>query len=313
MSAPQGTLHEPAAPAREAAPAALHPTHPFRWSLRRELWENRSAYLAPAGVGAFAVVALVIHAITMPSHMPGMLANDPGAPGSASVTYRVAALLMLATAFVTGAFYCLEALNAERRDRSILFWKSLPVSDRVTVLAKVSIPLLVLPAVTFVVTVAMHLTLVLLSAVALLLNGAGVGPLWRELRLPELWPVLLYCTVAMTLWHAPVHAFLLLVSGWARRTAALWAVLPLLAIGVLEKLTMDTAHFAGMVQYRLLGFYTESFGPSPDAVRRAIPFHADTSFTPGRFLSAPALWLGLVVAAVLLAGAMRMRRYREPV
>ena len=45
------------------------------------------------------------------------------------------------TAMVVGLFYCLDALNGERRDRSILFWKSLPVSDTTAVLAKASIPL----------------------------------------------------------------------------------------------------------------------------------------------------------------------------
>ncbi|HEX5872079.1 MAG TPA: hypothetical protein VFY65_16735, partial [Longimicrobium sp.] len=81
-------LDPPAAEAREVAPAAVARTRPFYWSLRRELWENRSVYLAPLGVGAFAVAALVIHAITMPSHMPGLLANDPANPQAATGTYR---------------------------------------------------------------------------------------------------------------------------------------------------------------------------------------------------------------------------------
>ncbi|HEV3050316.1 MAG TPA: hypothetical protein VGX50_08420, partial [Longimicrobium sp.] len=199
-----------------------------RWSLRRELWENRAIYLAPLGVGAFTVVALLIHAITMPSHMPGMLANDPLNTGSASITYRMVALLMLASSFITGAFYSLQALSSERRDRSILFWRSMPVSDLTTVLAKASVPLVVLPLITFAVILAAHLILFLLSVLALALNGHGPGALWRELRFLRLWPALLYATAAMSLWHAPIHGFLMLASGWARRTAVLWAVLPLL-------------------------------------------------------------------------------------
>lgn len=309
MSAPSAVL-PPEAVDTPATPAATRPTRPFRWSLRRELWENRAAYLAPAGVGAFAVVALVIHALTMPSHMPGMLANDPANTGPASVTYRVAMLLMLATALITGAFYSLEALGSERRDRSILFWKSMPVSDRVTVLAKASIPLAVLPAVTFAVVVAMHVTLFLLSALALLINGHGVGPLWTELQLFRTWGTLAYALVAMTLWHAPVYAFLLLVSGWARRTAALWAVLPLLAVGVLEKLTMDTNTVANFVVHRLVGWYHEAF---VHRTTDGVPFGRGDALTPGRFLDTPGLWVGLVFAAVFLAAAARLRRHREPV
>jgi ABC-2 type transport system permease protein len=307
MNALSNPVAEPEVHAAPAAPAAPPRTRPFYWSLRRELWENRSIYLAPAGVAAFAVVALVVHAITMPSHMPGMLANDPGNVGSTSITYRVAALLMLITAFVVGAFYSLEALSAERRDRSILFWKSLPVSDLVTVLAKVCIPLVVLPLVTFAAIVAMHLALLLLSTGALLVMGHSAAPLWGEVQPLRMWPALLYGLAAMALWHAPIHAFLLLVSGWARRTAVLWAVLPLLALGLLEKLTMDTLHVRAFVVHRLIGWYPEAYAIGGTV---HVPFPPRT---PGRLLATPDLWIGLALAAVFVAAAVRLRRYREPI
>lgn len=300
----------PEAEARASAPAAEQRTRPFRWSVRRELWENRSIYLAPAGVAAFAVVALVIHVLTMPSHMPGMLGNEPASQGSASTTYRIATILLLATAFITGAFYCLEALSSERRDRSILFWKSLPVSDLTTVLAKASLPLVVLPLVTLAGIVAMQLTLLLLSAVALLVQGQGVAPLWRELQLLRMWAMLPWAVAAAALWHAPVYGFLLLVSGWARRTAALWAILPLLAVGVIEKLTMDTTSVAVAVLDRLVGWYDVAFAGHAGA---SIPFGPAVSPTPGRFLATPGVWIGLLLAAVFIAGSARMRRHREPI
>jgi ABC-2 type transport system permease protein len=309
MNALSNAVLEPAVDAPEIAPAPLAPTRPFYWSLRRELWENRSIYLAPFGVGAFAVAALVIHAVTMPSHMPGMLANDPANPGSAPVTYRVAALLMLITAFIVGAFYCLEALSSERRDRSILFWKSLPVSDLTTVLAKASVPLAILPLFTFVAIAAMHLVLLLLSSTALLVQGHSAAPLWGAVQPVRMWIGLLYALVAMVLWHAPIHGFLLLVSGWARRTAVLWAVLPLLALGVLEKLTMDTEKVGMFVAHRLIGWYPQAFAV---AARDGMPFDPRSSFTPGGFLATPDLWIGLVAAAVFIAVAVRLRRYRAP-
>jgi ABC-2 type transport system permease protein len=310
MKATSGAVPEPAIGARGDANAAAAHVRPLYWSVRRELWENRSIYLAPVGVAVFAVVGLVIHVLTMPTHMPGVLANDPAVSGTAGISYRVAALLMLATAFVIGAFYCLEALGSERRDRSILFWKSLPVSDLTTVLSKAGIPLVVLPLIALAAIMAMQLTLLLLSTVALLVQGQGPGTLWGEVQLFRMWLALLYSMVLITLWHAPVYAFLLLVSGWARRTAVLWAVLPLLALGVLEKLTMDTLHVAAFVQHRLVGWYAQAF-----AVRapESVPFDPLTQLTPGRFLVMPGLWIGLALAVVFLAAAVRLRRYREPV
>lgn len=310
MSAPPLAAAQPEAAPRRAAPRVAAPTRPYYWSVRRELWENRFIYLAPLGVAAFAVVGLVIHGITMPSHLPGMLAADPATPGSAPVTYRVAATLMLLTAFITGAFYCLEALNSERRDRSILFWKSLPVSDRTTVLAKAVLPLVILPAVTFVVIVAMQAVMLLLSAVVLLAQGGSPAALWREVAPLRLWPAVLYAVAAMALWHAPIYAFLLMVSGWARRTAALWAVLPVLALVALEKLAMNGSSVWEVVKYRLFGWYLEGF------TARAsdhLPFHPQQALTAERLLGAPALWLGLAFAVACLAVAVRLRRHREPI
>lgn len=310
MSPESAAVLEPRLRSPDAAAAALPRTRPFRWSVRRELWENRSIYLAPLAVATFAVVALVIHGVTMPSHMAGMLANDPASQGTASPIYRISALLMLVTAFLVGAFYSLEALNGERRDRSILFWKSLPVSDLTTVLAKASLPLVVVPLLTFAAIVAMHLALLLLSTAALLVEGQSAARLWGEVQPLRSWLALLYAVGAMTLWHAPIHAFLLLMSGWARRTAALWAVLPLVAVGLLEKLIFDTLHVAAAVQYRLIGWYGEAF-----AVHGAesVPFRATTALSPGRFLATPGLWVGLVLAAVFIAGAVRLRRLRGPI
>ncbi|MFL5540048.1 MAG: ABC transporter permease [Longimicrobiaceae bacterium] len=300
---------EPAAEAREGAPAAERAVRPLYWSVKRELWENRSIHLAPLAVAVFLAVALAVHGATMPSHLPGMLGTDPAQPGSASALYRGMAVLMMAIAFVTGAVYCMDALSGERRDRSILFWKSLPVSDRTTVLAKAAVPLVVLPLVTLAAVVALHLVLFLLSAAVLLAQGRSVAALWGELHLLSLWPALAYALAAAALWHAPIYAFLLLVSGWARRTAALWAVLPVLALGVLEKLTMNTLHVAAWVTHALIGWYGAAFAPY---ARERTPFHPLTSPAPGSFLATPWLWIGLALAVAFVLAAARLRRYRAP-
>ena len=87
------------------------------------------------------------------------------------------------TTFVVGVFYCLDALHGERRDRSILFWKSLPVSDLTTVLSKASIPLVVLPLLTFAITVVTQWIMLLLSSAVLLGSGLSVATLWTQLSL----------------------------------------------------------------------------------------------------------------------------------
>src|SRR5688500_17749162 len=108
--------------------------------------------------------------------------------------------------------YSLDALHGERRDRSILFWKSLPVSDRTTVLAKAAIPLVVLPVLVAAIVGATQLSMLLVSTVALLADVSSLSAVWGRLPLLRLWLAVAYALVASTLWLSPLYAWLLLVS-----------------------------------------------------------------------------------------------------
>src|SRR5207237_618928 len=236
-------------------------TQPMYWSVRRELWENRSIYVAPLIVAVVVLFGFLVSTIGMPERRQAVLLLDPAHQRAAiGAPYDVAAMMLIFTAFIVGVFYCLDALHGERRDRSILFWKSLPVSDLTTVLSKASIPLVVLPLLTFTITVAMQLIMLLLSSAVLLGSGLNVATLWTQLSFVQMSLLLLYHLVTVhALWPAPIYAWLLLVSGWARRAAFLWAVLPLLAIGVFEKIVFHTSHFAAMLGNRLSGGGAEAF------------------------------------------------------
>src|SRR5207247_499338 len=123
-------------------------------------------------------------------------------------------------------------------ERSILFWKSLPVSDLTTVLSKTSVPLVVLPLVSFAVIVATQFMMLLISTAALLPSGLAATT-WANFNLLQQSLVLLYGLIAIALWHAPIYGWALLVSGWVRRATFLWAVLPLLGIAFFEKITFN--------------------------------------------------------------------------
>jgi ABC-2 type transport system permease protein len=298
------------------APATMSPTRPMYWSVRREMWENRSIYIAPLAAAGVFMLGFLISLIWLPHSMRDILVLDPAhQPAVLARQYSHAAMLLTLTVFLVGIFYCLDALHSERRDRSILFWKSLPVSDLTTVLSKASIPLLVLPLLVLAIVVTMQLTMRLLSTAVLLLSGVGAGPLWTRLPLFQMELVSLYGLIVLALWHAPIYCWLLLVSGWARRATFLWAVLPLLAICVVEKIAFNTSYFVSLLlKDRLFGFAAAAFdltaqgGAPVDA--HFIPL---TQLAPGRFLSSPGLWLGLAAAAALLAAAVRLRRYQGPI
>src|SRR5438874_7588667 len=281
-------------------------TRPFSWSVRREVWENRSIYIAPVIVAVVVLFGFLVSTIGQPERRQAVLLLDPArARAAIEAPYNMAAIMLILTAFIVGVFYCLDALYGERRDRSILFWKSLPVSDLTTLLSKATIPLVILPLVTFAIVIATHLVMLLWTSVLLITHGMSPGSTWTHVALFRNSLVLLYGLAAIALWHAPIYGWALLVSGWARRATFLCAVVPLLAIGFFEKITFGTSHFASMLKDRLMGFAPKAF---------AFTMHSIDSptLTPGQYLSSPGLWLGLLFAAVFIAAAIRLRRYRGP-
>ena len=292
------------------APVAISPARRMYWSVRRELWESRWIYIAPLAVAALILIGFLISAIHLPETMRAALALDPMQQHDLiQKPYDLAALLIMGATFIVAVFYCLDALHSERRDRSILFWKSLPVSDLTTVLSKASIPIVALPLITFAVTVVTQWIMLLLNTAVLMGSGVSVTALWRHLPLWHMSLMLLYHLLAIHgFWYAPFYGWLLLVSVWARRVPFLWAALPLLVIGVLEKIAFNTSHFAGMLGYRIGG---GSGGAASTA--GSMSMDSLTQLSPGRFLISPGLWGGLVVAALFIAAAVRLRRYREPI
>ena len=297
------------------APATLAATRPFYWSVRRELWENRSIYIGPLVGAGVMLLAFLYTLIGLPRSLRELAARAPAQQRAELVMpYGHATMLIVLAAFLVGVLYCLDALYGDRRDRSILFWKSLPVSDLTTVLAKASIPLVVLPVLVFVITVATHLIMLLLSTGVLLVSGANAAMLWARLPLVQVELVLAYALIANALWHAPIYGWLLLVSAWARRAALLWALFPPLAICLFEKIAFNTAHFASLLHYRLLGWFMQAFAAAPpDYVPVDPHFIPLTQLTPGRFLTTPGLWIGLAFAALFIGAAVRLRRDRGPI
>jgi ABC-2 type transport system permease protein len=122
--------------------------------------------------------------------------------------------------------------------------------------------------------------------------------------------MLLYHLVTVhILWHAPIYGWLILVSGWARRAAFLWAVLPPAAICVVEKLAFNSSHFAAWLLYRFAGGPESSTMPGASEIDPMMLTH----LSPGRFLTTPGLWMGLAVAAAFFVAAAQQRRYRGPI
>jgi ABC-2 type transport system permease protein len=216
-------------------------------------------------------------------------------------------------------FYCLAALYDDRRDRSILFWKSLPVSDRMTVLSKVITAVCVAPVITIAIGTAVSLLVLLLGATVSAFNGVNLfAALFTS---PNLYLAPLYLVGLLPvyiMWAIPTVGWLLMVSSWARSKVFLWAVgTPLIlvvllkwfnfVIGQFSDRVIDTHWFVENVIVRGLG------GLIPGLW---LPLTVEDprllgSQMHGLSLATPGVWGGVLAGALMIAAAIRLRRWRD--
>jgi ABC-2 type transport system permease protein len=300
-------LEASAVPTRSPAPS------PFFWSVRCELWHSRWIVLGPLAAAIMLLAGYLFSTLARPSRFGALLALDAVRRHNAiGAPYALAVAMVALGAFPIGMLYSLVALRGERRDRSILFWKSLPVSDETTVLSKAAVVFVVLPVVVFAVTMVVHAAMLMIASGALIVTGGNPVALWRELPLPGRLVVFLYGIGTLAVQYAPIYAWLLMVSAWATRLAALWAFLPPYGIVIAEKMMFGHSRFEDLLRDLVIGAFTRSFALDPSISTMPV-IDRVAQLAPAALFGRPAVWIGLALATVFLSLAIRARRDREPV
>ncbi len=298
--------------------------------IRRELIEHRSSWAVTSVFGALFVLAALLAAVGL-VRVGGMDTGltlgeiaediDPAVfyPGLHVMLMSIAAILNVVMTFVV-FFYLLDALYAERKDRSILFWKSLPVSDLQVVGAKYLTGVAAIPLLTLAVFLVTAVLVLLIGAAGLGTGGADVGTLLSTapIALGRVTVMLLYTLAFQALWFLPIHGWLLLVSAFAKRAVLGWALLPPVLLIVAERTLLGTRVFAEMLGHRVVGGYELAFSGERHGVMMdggggvvaTLPTLGEF-FTPGRLVSAPSLWVGIAIGLLFLAGAIWLRRWRD--
>ena len=294
-----------------ADPLALSWRRVFYWAVRRELWEYRSLVVAPIVVAAFGLFGGLMTTAWLPSVLTKVAAGSEPKSGLMGPYSFIAGATMM-TSFFVAVFYTTNALCSERRDRTLLFWKSLPVSDRTTVLAKATVPIFIAPAIAFAVILAFQLALAAWSTFIAVATGHDPALLWSRLRFDMMWLVLPYGLFVDALWTAPAFAYLLAISAWARRVPFLWAAAPIVAPAMIEAMVSTAGYktigFNAFIGRRLFGGLSEAFSIQGGG---KAPVHAVSQVDPLRTFTSLDLWGGLVVAVLFLAAAIWLRRRRE--
>jgi ABC-2 type transport system permease protein len=303
--------------------------------VRREFWENRSFWLVPLWTGG------IVTALGMIAVIKVMLGFSSGGGAAADFSFdnvpdmrdmapeAIGAYIRVMAAFVWGLFdiamqivvffYMLDSVYGDRRDRSVLFWRSMPVSDTRTVLAKFATAIIVSTGITFVSVVVFQLVFL----VPQLILGAYVGAhTWVLLAHPgdfiQSWLYVAYALVVQTLWFMPYYGWQLFCSSWAKRVPFLWAVLvPLLAM-LAEAILFRSSHFLHVFFGHSVDWMHYAFQADPETLFRN---HGDVdslgglvSFASvGRLLTTVNLWVGFTIAACFTYGAIWLRRKRSEI
>ncbi|HYL03906.1 MAG TPA: hypothetical protein VEU54_10870 [Steroidobacteraceae bacterium] len=302
------------APGAPAPSAARPPLAVLVMLVRRELWENRALWIAPLAVAALMLLGALV--ATVKYRLPGAdLSDDHGTHEGMSM-YAVAqgfvSTPLSAVTLIVLVFYLLDCLYAERKDRSILFWKSLPVSDGLTVLSKLLVALVIVPLAVFALGLLLSLLFTGIWELDAALGRVPSIPGWDLIGWLRAELALLLCLLVAALWYAPCAAYLLVVSAWARRSPFLWMLLPPLAAQILERVAFGTHYLASFIAYRLFGIWPELFAHMHFGHGRAFALasaldqlHLGAAFTDLD------LWLGVLAAAAFAFAATRIRRYRD--
>jgi ABC-2 type transport system permease protein len=314
------------------------------WLVRREFWEHKGMFFwAPIIVGLvltafigasvlYGTVAsrgththVTVNGMSVEAVPPEARAEMAHAMASGYMAVSAPLFLMLGVVLF---FYCLGAMYDERRDRSILFWKSLPISDQMTVLSKVVAALLVAPLITIAVATLVSVTVLLLGAAGMAVKGMNLfGVL---LSTPEFYTTpfkVLGLLPVYVLWALPTIGWLLMVSSWARSKVFLWAVgVPLLAI-VAVKLVNHQYGFGWNVDWFIQHVVLRTLGSlfpgvwlaferiTPEQLASVTSPHTlDTGAVflhSWAILGQPALWVGALAGGAMIFAAMRLRRWRD--
>ncbi len=295
--------------------------------IKREIWEHRSIYITPvaiASIVSLSVLAMLVFASGFAKELDiaifgaSNLAGEGERKAALTAFFVGTSWLFLVGLAILTVFYCLDSLYGERKDKSILFWRSLPITDAETVLSKLLTAVFVLPVVAALGIIATHLVNLIITSAWVSMKGGDAGLLiWGSVPILDNWLTAFIVLIASGIWMSPFIGWFLFVSAWTKRAPLLMAFMPLILVPLLEWIFLRTRFFASAVLdrgdamplFRALDFETffeeEHWRAGIDSI--SLLEHLDVV----QFLTSPATWAGVIVCGLFVTAAIYVRRYRD--
>ena len=295
--------------------------------IRREVWEHRSIYVTPIAIASIVTLGTLAmlmfasgygHELDVAIFGATNLAGDPERKIALTGFFVGTSWLFVFALAILTVFYSLDSLYAERKDKSILFWRSLPVTDAETVISKLLTAILVIPVVAVVAIIATHLVDLIVLSIWVSFKGGDAGQLiWGSVPLLDNWLAAFIAIMASAIWMSPFIGWFLFVSAFTRRAPLLMAFLPLILIPLIELIFLRSSYFVEAVFARrgvMPLFRGADFSEIFDEDRLHINEEIVTllgHLDIVKFVTSPAMWAGVIVCGLLITAAIYVRRYRD--
>jgi ABC-2 type transport system permease protein len=293
----------------------------FSTLVRRAFWEHRSLWMAPLSVTVLLLLsALLTHGALKIDAADSSEWLDPRiksvvfalAQWGLTIPHYLVMLLVM-------NFYLLDCLYAERKDRSILFWKSLPVTDEATVASKLFVGCVLLPIGTYLLALVTDVLFTIIWNLRAVIGQAPELVVWDTVAFLKTQTLMFLGLIISLLWYAPFFGCFLLASASVRRNVLMWVtVVPLLAV-IVERLAFGTRWLSSFFDYRLYGIWHSTHVESAvlnsltnvgGAEVVSVPSVFDRVHVGAAFTNID-LWLGVLFTAACVFAAARIRRYRD--
>jgi len=197
--------------------------------------------------------------------------------------------------------YSLSTFADERKDRSLIFWRSLPVSDLTTVLSKVFIVTLIVPLMVLPYIILLQLVAMTSASIFFATNDiVSFGWLWGSYIITD-WFRIIFSLWAQALWSLPLFLWLMLAGTYAARPIA-GAIVPPVILIVLEGVIFKTNLVLEFIENRI-GFWSRSDSFPKEYQEIRVVDISDILL----LFSTQAFWIGILASVILVAGIVYVR------
>jgi len=309
---------------------------PYWVLVKREVWEHKSFWIVPIVVACLSVLGSLYGAgaLIVAAHQGVLSINNVTISGGADTRaglhvgmLAMASLFNIVMLFMVW-FYLMDCLYADRKDRSVLFWRSMPVSDTRMVLAKLFTSMVTAPALMFVLIVITEIVVGIIFTIAAAIIGVNV---FHDAFYPGTiiltWIVLVFALIQQSLWLLPYWGWFMLCSAWAKKLVIAWAVLIPLGAILIELIVFRTHYLTNGIfghlgrgvmllgGYDQHGLHMRAFnGNGGNGAAFGAPNNQVITFgSVAHMFALPEMWIGVGIGIVFILGAIWLRHNRSEI